>query len=332
MKTWTSLIAGLGMAASLLAAVPAGAQTYSVRVGDTYEGTALDFNTAPRMVLIPDSRVYYVRENNFDNDLYRFGGQWYFVDNGNWYRANSWRGPFVNIRSRDVPMDVYSVPTEYRTSWSAGNGSTRYTGRATMRTGERYRGTSYAFRTRPRMARVPGTRVEFNRNNIDQDMYRFGNRWYFVEDGNWYQARSWRGPYTYVSFNNVPYDVRNVPTDYRRAWTNNNNDDRDYRPGYMNTSSRFGQRYNGNGSFRLDSNSTPRMAVVPNTDVYYLTDDSDVDLYHYGSDWYLVDNGTWYRANSWRGPFLSISQNSAPRAVVRIPSGYRKTWVSPTGY
>ena len=130
----------------------------------------------------------------------------------------------------------------------------------------------------------------------------------------------------------MPYDVRNVPTDYRRAWTNNNNDDRDYRPGYMNTSSRFGQRYNGNGSFRLDSNSTPRMAVVPNTDVYYLTDDSDVDLYHYGSDWYLVDNGTWYRANSWRGPFLSISQNSAPRAVVRIPSGYRKTWVSPTGY
>lgn len=329
------------MAASLLVAVPAGAQTYSVRVGDSYEGTALDFNTAPRMVLIPDSRVYYVRENNFDNDLYRFGGQWYFVDNGNWYRANSWRGPFVNIRSRDVPMDVYRVPTEYRTSWSAGNGSTRYgerdnnpryTDRVTMRTGERYRGTSYAFRNRPRMARVPGTRVEYNRSNTDQDMYRFGNRWYFVEDGNWYQARSWRGPYTFVSFNNVPNDVRNIPTDYRRAWTNNNNDDRDYRPGYMNTSSRFGQRYNGNGSFRLDSNSTPRMAVVPNTDVYYLTDDSDVDLYHYGSDWYLVDNGTWYRANSWRGPFLSIPMNSAPRAVVRIPAGYRKTWSSQSGY
>jgi hypothetical protein len=278
------------------------------------------------MVIIPGTHVYYVRENNFDNDLYRFGGQWYFVDNGNWYRANSWRGPFVNIRSRDVPMDVYSVPTEYRTSWSSDNGGRRYTGRVTMRTGEPYRGTSYAFRNRPRMARIPGTRVEFNRNNTDQDLYRFGNRWYFVEDGDWYQARSWRGPFTYVSFNNVPYAVRNVPMDYRNAWTNDDN--RDNRRRYVNTSSQLGQRYNGTGSFRLDSNSTPRMALVPNTDVYYLTDDSDVDLYRYGSDWYLVDNGTWYHASSWRGPFFSISMSSAPRAVVRIPAGYRKTWSS----
>jgi len=350
-KRWTSWIVGLGVAASLLAAVPASAQrTYAtIRVGDPYKGTALEFSTAPRMVLIPDTRVYSIRENNFDNDLYRYDGQWYFVDNGNWYRADSWRGPFVNIRAADVPPDVWNVPTDYRTSWTARTDRTRYSDRTDyrdrtgtpgypgygdrgpmMRQGERYRGTSLMFQRQPRMGRIRGTRVQYIRNAFDNDLYRFGNRWYYVENGDWYQGSSWRGPFYYVSFDNVPYAVRSVPMDYRRAWADTN--PRDYRRSYGNASYRIGERYNGNASFGLGPNSQPRMAIIPGTDVSYLIDDSDVDLYQYGNDWFLVDSGVWYRASSWQGPFFSISQSSVPRTVIRIPAGYRKTWASPTGY
>jgi len=68
------------------------------------------------------------------------------------------------------------------------------------------------------------------------------------------------------------------------------------------------------------------MAIIPNTRVFYLRDESDVDLYRYGSTWYMVDNGTWYRAGSWRGPFYRITMSTVPDVVLEIPSGYRKTW------
>ena len=69
------------------------------------------------------------------------------------------------------------------------------------------------------------------------------------------------------------------------------------------------------------------MSIVPGTSVYFNREESDVDLYRYGNSWYLVDDGVWYRATSYRGPFVRISTGSVPNAVFRIPAGYRKTWV-----
>ena len=58
----------------------------------------------------------------------------------------------------------------------------------------------------------------------------------------------------------------------------------------------------------------------------------NIDLYRFRSTWYLVDDGEWYRCDSWRGPFLSISASSVPREVLRVPSRYRRHWAEPTGY
>lgn len=329
MNRWTSLVVGLGMTASLLAASPVLSQTVTVRVGDPYEGTALDFRTAPRMVLIPDTRVYSISDNNFNNDLYRFGGYWYFVDDGNWYRSDSWRGPFVSIRSNTVPRDVWNVPTEYRTSWTTttrDNTGRRYV--TTRTVGERYRGTELTFRFQPRMARIPRTRVDYIRSDsdFDNDLYRYNNRWYYVENGDWYQASSWRGPYYYVRFGEVPLAVRTVPSRYRRSWVTASVDRDRWR---YREAGRVGERYTGNVSFSLDGGQ-PRMAIIPNTDVYYLRGESDADLYRYRNSWYLVDDGNWYRADSWRGPFFRVRMGDVPSPVVRIPAGYRKTWTPVT--
>jgi hypothetical protein len=69
------------------------------------------------------------------------------------------------------------------------------------------------------------------------------------------------------------------------------------------------------------------MSIIPGTSVYFMRDEADYDVYRYGNSWYLVDSGNWYRAPSWRGPFVRIRMNAVPRAVFTIPSGYRKTWV-----
>ncbi len=326
MNRLTSWIVGLGMAASLVAAVPADAQRVytNVRVGDPYTGSVLDFDVAPRMSLIPNSRVYYVNDNNFSGDLYRVGGYWYYVDDGNWFRASSWRGPFLNIRETNVPVDVYRIPGRYRMSWSTGAGR-RYE-RTYARVGDYYEGTALSFRAQPAMFRIPGSRVYYIRSDFrsdfDNDLYRFGNTWYFVEDGVWYSAPSWRGQFRVVRFRDVPASIRTVPMSYRRSWqmASAGRIDRTYEPV---TGSGV---YRGRGSFHIGLNNEPSMAIIPGTRVFYLRDDSDVDLYRYGNTWYMVDNGTWYRAGSWRGPFYRITMGSVPDVVLEIPSGYRKTW------
>jgi hypothetical protein len=302
---------------SLLGAVSATADTITtVRVGERYRGD-IDFSVVPSMSLIPDTRVYYIRDDT-DYDLYRYNGSWYLVDNGNWYRASSWRGPFRNIRLTTVPRAVTTIPTGYRKTWSA----VRET-----RTPERYRGAAISFRSEPRMSLIPRTRVYYIQNGSDNDVYRFGNTWYYVEDGDWYRASSWRGPFEYMRWSELPQPIRNVPMSYRRTWTYSSGPrTRDYRDEDRPASRMvvgYGGRYRGSVIFDRE----PRMPIIPGTDVYYMRDESDYDLYRYGNAWYLVDNGDWYRATSWRGPFIRIRRSAVPEAVYRIPSGYRKTWV-----
>ena len=106
-------------AAALVAAtlsMPAQAATdIRVSIGDRYQGATLNFRSQPRVVVIPDTRVYYVQ--NYDYDLYRCDGSWYYVDDGYWYRAPSWRGPFVQVRVSSVPRTLIMVPMRYRHNW-----------------------------------------------------------------------------------------------------------------------------------------------------------------------------------------------------------------------
>src|SRR5882762_11506917 len=122
---WGALgIAALAVAA-LCAAAPqaeaarqAGAATQGgvrIRIGDPYGGAALDFREEPAVSLVPTTRVYYVRDR--DCDLYRYGLYWYFLEDDRWFRARSWRGPFLHLQASSVPRSVRTVPLNYRRHW-----------------------------------------------------------------------------------------------------------------------------------------------------------------------------------------------------------------------
>ena len=89
---------------------------FQISVGDRYEGATLSFRREPDVVLVPSTKVYYVEHD--DCDLYRYGSYWYFVEEGRWYRARSWRGPFLYIRTATVPRSVRGVPVKYRRNWN----------------------------------------------------------------------------------------------------------------------------------------------------------------------------------------------------------------------
>jgi len=89
----------------------------SLRIGDRYNGPDLGFYGEPRVVAVPGtSDVYYVRDSN--NDIYRYGNNWFMNYDGDWYRAGSYNGPWVFVGYRSVPRDIYSVPTGYRRTWT----------------------------------------------------------------------------------------------------------------------------------------------------------------------------------------------------------------------
>jgi hypothetical protein len=72
----------------------------------------------------------------------------------------------------------------------------------------------------------------------------------------------------------------------------------------------------------------PRLVVVPNSTVYVVQDDVDYDVFRYGVFWYVFDDGYWYRARTYRGPFRVVSARYVPTAIVSVPPRW---WRHPHG-
>ena len=80
--------------------------------------------------------------------------------------------------------------------------------------------------------------------------------------------------------------------------------------------------------------SEPHVVYVPEHRVYVVDDPAigDDDCFHYGPYWYAFSGGYWYRARSWRGPFIVVHPRYVPTAVYRVPPGHwrhRAIWVPP---
>ena len=64
----------------------------------------------------------------------------------------------------------------------------------------------------------------------------------------------------------------------------------------------------------------------------YVVDDgygpADYDVFRYGVYWYVFDDGYWYRARSYRGPFRVVSARYVPTAIGNVPPRW---WRHPHG-
>lgn len=195
----------------------------SSRAQADYEYSDGRFTTEPRMRIIPDTDVYYIRDAS-DYDLYQYEGTWYLNDAGDWYQASSWRGPFARMEVSGIPYEVATVPAGYRRNWV----SIRSTYRDRDYRDREYRDRDYpsdryastrTFRRKPEMFTIAGTSVRYASRASDYDLYRFRGTWYLVDNGTWYRSSTWRGPFITVREGSVPREVRTVPTRYRRYWT-----------------------------------------------------------------------------------------------------------------
>lgn len=111
MKKWFlgSLLA-LGLAAPALtgAATSVGV---NIAIGNAPPPPVMVIRSQPRVVMVPNSTVYVVDdEYDLPYDMFRYGTYWYVYNDNYWYRARSYRGPFIAVQERYVPRAFYSVP------------------------------------------------------------------------------------------------------------------------------------------------------------------------------------------------------------------------------
>lgn len=306
MKRHIRLTLGALLLSAIVAAPSAKARDYD----DTdywYSGRTL--TVQPNMGIIPGTRVYYIQDAS-NYDLYRFGDTWYLVDRGEWYTSPSWRGPYASISLNVVPREVVTIPARYQRTW-VGSSSDEYAAPK----GHHF--STISFHKKPKMSKIPGTHVYYSRRATDYDLYRYHDHWYLVDDGVWYRANSWTGPFVRTKMKHVPDEVASIPLAYQHDWNVGTT--------YTGYTGDHVSYWRSGHTFEVQ----PTMNVIPHTDVFFTTDQTDYDLYWYGNSWYLADDGQWYRSDNWRGPFVSVSFNSVPSPVVGIPLSYRHYWNTP---
>lgn len=327
---------------TLLASLPAISLTgcsstrsdVAYRDDEGYGYSNYHFSTQPRMRRVGDTDVYYIRDAS-DYDVYSFQGTWYLNDQGRWYRASSWRGPWVSMQADVLPYEVSTVPEGYRRNWVSVRVDRRDSRYRNMPEG--YWASGRTFSNRPDMGRIPNSSVTYARRASDFDLYRLHGTWYLVDNGVWYRSTSWRGPFLSIRAAVVPQEVLTIPLRYRHDWSapamyerdrdydrDRDRDDRRSDRDNDNDNDRYAtvRYWNGGRTFTVE----PSADMIPGTDIDYVRGNASYDLYRYNDSWYLADRTGWYRADSWRGPFLSIQVGTVPRAVVSVPMTYRRYW------
>ena len=89
---------------------------FSIFISNAPPPPRVAFVHQPRFVLVPAEQVYYCDDGYSDYDMFRYGSYFYMYDDGYWYRANSYRGPFVAIRIEYVPSQIFYV-SDYGYRW-----------------------------------------------------------------------------------------------------------------------------------------------------------------------------------------------------------------------
>jgi hypothetical protein len=70
------------------------------------------------VVLIPRSKVYFVADAG--PDLFFYAGFWWSPRDDRWYRSQVYKGPWVVVELRHVPVQVVRVPRDYRARYKKG--------------------------------------------------------------------------------------------------------------------------------------------------------------------------------------------------------------------
>ena len=84
-----------------------------LNIGNAPPPPMVIYDEPPPLMVVPGSTVCMVRDPDCDYDFFRFGVYWYIWNDGYWYRARTYRGPFTVVEARYVPAAIWGVPSRH---------------------------------------------------------------------------------------------------------------------------------------------------------------------------------------------------------------------------
>jgi hypothetical protein len=194
-----------------------------------------------------------------------------------------------------------------------------------------------SFTTAPVWERVPGTQVSIIRSDQRPtfDMFSFGNEYYVYNDGSWYRASQLNGPYVGLEAKMLPPEFHAVPRaswiSYPTTWSTSTENIAMGQAGTAGTipTATVATPVASNFLPTVTFKTAPHWTLIPGTPRIYQIRakerPTDYDLFRYGPNYYVYQNGNWYRATQTEGPYAAIALNEVPPKFRTIRQRY---WVN----
>jgi hypothetical protein len=111
-RALAGLILGLAISSALsMTARPVRAQDAPLRV-DAGGRLQFRFDSEPHMVPVPNRHSFYAQDVQ-TADMYRLNDSWFTFYQDNWYRADTYRGPWTRNNSDGIPAELQQLPNGY---------------------------------------------------------------------------------------------------------------------------------------------------------------------------------------------------------------------------
>ncbi|MBI5419084.1 MAG: hypothetical protein HZA60_03250, partial [Deltaproteobacteria bacterium] len=102
-----------GILAALLLPCAAAPALAEVSVNINIGPPAVVVHEPPEVIVIPHTMVYYAPA--VEVDLLFHNGYWWTSHEGRWFRSRAYKGPWVVVGPRYVPVEIVRLPRDYRT-------------------------------------------------------------------------------------------------------------------------------------------------------------------------------------------------------------------------
>jgi hypothetical protein len=189
--------------------------------------------------------------------------------------------------------------------------------------------------------RVPGTQISIIRQDQRPvyDMFSFDSNYYVYDKGFWYRSQQLNGPYISFEASTLPPEFHTVPRtswlSYPSDWSVSTSGSDNIAMGQAGTA---GTIPTANVTVASDwaptvsFSTAPHWTAIPGTGIYQVraSERPKYDLFRYGANYYVYQNGGWYKASRTNGPYASITVDAVPPTFRSVRQNY---WVTyPTGW
>src|SRR5262245_59577920 len=98
------------LVALLCTAAPAAAQI-NISIGAPTIDIGIHFPTFPKLVVVPNSPVYYAPA--VDSNFFFYDGMYWIYVNDGWYASSWYNGPWAVVAPDIMPVAILNIPVRY---------------------------------------------------------------------------------------------------------------------------------------------------------------------------------------------------------------------------